>query len=266
MTFVEHLSRYAPAEWVSAIETLAPGIHPIDRDATRIWFAFYPHGPEPATASTSHTFLYGHHHWPQIKRAILAATRESSWPGALTDVIARIADHATRTTQVDRDQLLGVGAAALWTLRSVGLDVFTAASAAVQVPRWSHVQSIRQVRRARRHRAFRLGGMLGRRRYHVRYSELQKGDVCEVAPGATIASGLPSAVQRCLGTCTGACVIGIVAGADRVSPMTAEELSVLSGAGQAVPTSSEGAPLVRLACHARPTGDITIVARPSPIS
>ena len=70
-----------------------------DRDATRIWFAFYPQGPAPAAAASSHNFLYGHHHWPQVKRAILLESKESPWPAALADVITRIADHATNIAE-----------------------------------------------------------------------------------------------------------------------------------------------------------------------
>ena len=29
-------------DWTRAVDTLSAGIHEIDRDATRIWFAFYP--------------------------------------------------------------------------------------------------------------------------------------------------------------------------------------------------------------------------------
>ena len=37
-----HLCQYTPSQWLDAVELLSVNIHEIDRDATRIWFAFYP--------------------------------------------------------------------------------------------------------------------------------------------------------------------------------------------------------------------------------
>ena len=51
-------------------------------------------------------------------------------------------------------------------------------------------------------------------------------------------------------------------GAERLSPMAAEEQALLASSQQAVPQSSAGHPLVRLACHAMPTGDVTLVLKP----
>src|SRR6059058_905528 len=89
-----HLCQYDSAAWRSAVELLAPGIHEIDRDATRIWFAFYPldlfvaleaAAPEEQLPrklglmgnwrlseqiDSSHRFLYSHRYWPQVKSAI----------------------------------------------------------------------------------------------------------------------------------------------------------------------------------------------------
>jgi len=36
------LCRYDAQAWRAAVDTLSAEIHPIDRNATRIWFAFYP--------------------------------------------------------------------------------------------------------------------------------------------------------------------------------------------------------------------------------
>ena len=36
------LCRFDAADWRRAVDTLAAEIHEIDRNATRIWFAFYP--------------------------------------------------------------------------------------------------------------------------------------------------------------------------------------------------------------------------------
>lgn len=257
MTFVDHLSRYAPQEWVSAIAALTPQIHPIDQHAARVWFAIAPKLPLAGQVESSHTFLYGHRHWPQVKRAILAASKEASWPGSLTDLIVDVSDHATRTTQVDRDQLLGITAAALYTLRHVGLDAFAATTGRVQLPRWSHVRSIRQVRRARQPRRP-LSALLGKRRFRVTYSEAAKGASVRVADGHTVASGLPKELTRCGATCSGACVVGVLAGADHLSNVSAHEAALLKKVGCAQTMSPGGDALIRLACYAKPSGDVTL--------
>jgi hypothetical protein len=38
----QHLCRFKTSEWRDMVEKLAPAIHTVDRDATRIWFAFFP--------------------------------------------------------------------------------------------------------------------------------------------------------------------------------------------------------------------------------
>lgn len=258
MTFVDYVSRFSPRDWASAIETLTPEIHPIDVNATRVWFALVAGTPLAGRIETSHTFLYGHRHWPQVKRAILAAAKDESWPAMLPELCARIADHATRTTQVDRDQLLGITAAALRTLREVGLEAFTASTGAVQLPAWSHVRSIRQVRRARQTRRP-LRALLGKRRFRMTYSEATKGASYRIADGSTIGSGLPPELRRCGDACSGACVIGVLAGAQHLSVMDVKETLLLKSAGGVQVASSDGHPLIRLACHARPAGDVTFV-------
>src|SRR5918912_4051138 len=82
--------------WAETINELLPAIHEVDRNATQIWFAFFPLALERALATaadpaelarklllqgryqlkdqldTSHTFLYGHRYWPEVKRATTA--------------------------------------------------------------------------------------------------------------------------------------------------------------------------------------------------
>ena len=116
----EHLCRYDAAEWVRTVDGLAVNIADVDREATRIWFAFFPLNLQlalnaaedtPSTErklglmgrwglldkiDTSHRFLYAHRHWPAIKAAIAAAEQMPSDLGAL---ITQVADAAGRTTR-----------------------------------------------------------------------------------------------------------------------------------------------------------------------
>lgn len=282
VTFEAHLSGFSPADWTAAVETLAPEIHPIDRDATRVWCAFFPLPLHLALASadsdqlpalertlglmgnwrladqidSSHTFLYGHRYWPQIKRAVLAVAAESSFPAGLPEIITRVADHASRTSSVDRDQLLGIAIVGLMTLRQCGTENFESGNGIVQLPMNVHAKSIRQVRRRRRSQKSRglLGFLRGReKRFRMTFDESTRGASFDVIAGQDIASGAP------LGTSW----IGVLAGADRLSPIDpATEGQQLTVFGYSQANAANGAPLIRLASGARPTGDVTFVIPP----
>src|SRR5947209_20529330 len=88
--------------WRDALAELSPSIHEVDRTATRIWFYFFPvallrafeQSEDPAKLAqellmqgkwflkdqvdSSHTFLYGHRFWPEVKRAVARAAEERS--------------------------------------------------------------------------------------------------------------------------------------------------------------------------------------------
>lgn len=308
MTFVDHLSTFGPADWPGAVETLAPQIHPVDLDATRIWFAFYPLEvhlavatvEDPAAAArklglmgtwrladqvdTSHRFLYGHRYWPQVKRAILATAAEASWPDRLPPLVERVADHASRTCAVDRDQLIGIVLAGLMTLRCAGLDAFTASDGRVHLTPDAHARSIRQIRRARSlQRSQGLFGFLrgGRKTHRMTFDENAPEATFDVIAGQDIATGAQSDKRdyrsrdsrcipnegpipvECRAASCGTCWVGVIAGADRLSPIDpSDEGKRLGVFGYTQPASSQGAPLIRLACQARPSGDVTFVIPP----
>src|SRR5438067_12156916 len=99
-SFETFLNQQNEEAWASALATLLRSIHEVDRNATQIWFAFYPLSLfcalEEASdrdqivqqlllqgdyelkdqIDTSHRFLYGHRFWPQVKRALAAHADE----------------------------------------------------------------------------------------------------------------------------------------------------------------------------------------------
>src|SRR5215813_12062499 len=125
LRLADHLRTFDAETWRRAFETLSAEIHPIDQNATRIWFAFFPLDLHLAIeeagddaqrkfglmgnwrlaeqVDSSHRFLYGHRYWPQVKAAIQSFDGPF---GSLPALITAVADSATRTARVDRDQLL----------------------------------------------------------------------------------------------------------------------------------------------------------------
>jgi ferredoxin len=310
VTFEAHLSRFSPADWAAAVETLAPEIHPVDRDATRVWLAFFPlqlHNALSAETAearpalerklglmgkwrledqidSSHTFLHGHRYWPQTKRAILTIAAESSFPASLAEIITRSSDRVSRTCSVDRDQLIGIVTAGLMTLRQTGIEAFTSSAGSVQMPMPVQAKSIRQIRRRRAsQRSQGLFGFLrgGKKRFRMTFDENVPGSTFDLIAGQDIASAAQSDKRdyrsrdsrcipgegpipvECRAASCGTCWIGVLAGAGRLSTIDpADEGKRLNVFGYAQPTNDEGAPIVRLACQARPEGDATFVIPP----
>ena len=201
MSLAAHLSRFTTSDWSHAVDTLVPAIHEIDRNATRIWFAFFPldlHlaleearaeggvGAERELAQKlglmgqwrladqidrSHRFLFAHRYWPQVKSAISATTE---WPEALPAIITAVATASTRTARVDRGLLLGMSAVGLMTLRQVGHEAFDAAPGRIHLADRVRARSPHQVmrRRARDDRQGLLGALRGiGKRWTVTFDE-----------------------------------------------------------------------------------------------
>ena len=198
--FQAFMAQYDDAAWLRALDRLTRGIHPVDRAATRIWFAVYPlalqramdGAEDPARLRSllvlqgqwrlaeqidhSHWFLYGHRYWPQARRAALAYASRSAAPGSLDlaaqvhEVAALIADEA----RVDAAWVLGIAAVALRTLQHVGYAALEAAAGETHGPAsWAGLSPDQVLaRRAKDDRR----GLLdffkgGRRTWTIRYDE-----------------------------------------------------------------------------------------------
>lgn len=120
-------------DWPRALSRLSDGIHPVDRNATRIWFSLYPllmHELSAATADrtafelfyqlrghyrlrdavhTSHRFLYGHRFWPSAREAALGVTPQESLEKTIL--------MAARAMKAAEAVAIGIAAIALMTLR-----------------------------------------------------------------------------------------------------------------------------------------------------
>src|SRR5919202_7151048 len=136
--FETFLQSQDESDWAETIEGLLPEIHEVDRAATRIWFAFYPlrllraieqaEDPEEFARKlllqgnyllkdqidSSHTFLYGHRFWPEVKRAAedYATQFESKSELKLIDAIRDAARLASTAAKMDESLLKGITAVA----------------------------------------------------------------------------------------------------------------------------------------------------------
>jgi ferredoxin len=176
--FEKFLRRHDETAWARALESLLPSVHEVDRNATSIWFAFFPlalarafaQSDEPEKLAgrllmqgsyrlsdqidSSHAFLYGHRYWPEVKRAVgarAAQFREETAEGAaaLAGQIRATAREAAAQKKVEESLLLGIAAVALMTLQQVGLEAFAATAGEVKLDGRRAQQSPEKILRER---------------------------------------------------------------------------------------------------------------------
>src|SRR5262245_39230521 len=147
--FEDFLKQHDEESWSAALTTLLRSIHEVDRNATQIWFSFYPlslfealeQSDDPDTLEqrllmqgkfdlkdqidSSHTFLYGHRYWPEVKSAVQKHARafSSGDDRSLADQIMAVAGQM----KAEQSVLIGITAVAFMTIRQAGLATFEAA-------------------------------------------------------------------------------------------------------------------------------------------
>jgi ferredoxin len=280
-------------------------MHEVDRDATRIWFHFFPlalsdalaQSADPAQLAreleldgryrladqidTSHWFLYGHRYWPAVKSAIVARAESGAAPSSveLTTTIREIARDAAAAARVAEALVLGITAVGLNTLQQVGLADFRRDGGAVVVPSGLLKQSPERIAAARkRDDSQGLFGFLRglKTQYSVRFDERRRdarftvinqqhlttaaaNDTRDYTEGDRLRRDGPIPV-RCRSAACGTCWVGVLGGADKLSPVERLESTRIKEFGYI--DSAEPNPVIRLACQSVASGNVTIVIPP----
>jgi ferredoxin len=227
----------------------------------------------------SHAFLYGHRYWPQARRAVLEAAGSAVSPGSLdlaaqVQAIARRVASAAGTTP---DLLVGITAVALRTLQQVGPDRLAASAdpPALAAPVASLAAGAIVARRTRPGSRGILGGLFGARALSVTFNERIEGARFSILASQHVATAAAfdtrdyrSADARChegpipveCRSCScGSCWVGILAGAESLTPVDGRERAKLAECGVAI---DESHPVIRLACTAQASASLTIVIPP----
>src|SRR5947209_12999898 len=173
--FEHFLQQHDEAAWAQAVNELLPATHEVDRNATQIWFAFFPvallraleAADEPLQLAqklllqgkyylkdqidTSHKFLYGHRFWPEVKQAVSAhADSFKSTDGAtLVEQVRVVARTVAGARKTDESLLVGITAVACMTVAQVGLAAFKRPPSSVSLDRRELRRSPEDVLRAR---------------------------------------------------------------------------------------------------------------------
>jgi ferredoxin len=302
-TLYAHLRRFEPADWRRALDQLVAEMHKIDRNATRIWFAFFQLELHLVLERTedeanvvrrlglmgrwrladqvdaSQSFLFAHRFWPQVKSAIAGIDQPAAQLAAL---ITQVADASARTARVDRERLLGMAAVGLMTLRQAGPAAFAAAPGTVHLAADVRARSPHQImtRRAKDDWQGLFGFMRGlKKHWTITFDENVPGSTFTAIHGQEIASAAQTDKRdyrardarcipgegpipvECRSASCGTCWVGIIAGAEKLSPVAEREEGRplrLFGYGD----GRDGQPLIRLACQAKAFGAVTLVIPP----
>jgi ferredoxin len=174
-SFEKFLSQHDEEAWSATLATLLRSIHEVDRNATQIWFAFYPLSLFRALdqsedreklvqqlllqgdyelkdqIDSSHKFLYGHRFWPQVKKALEQHADSFDQPSrvSLSDQILAIGRSAAQAAKQDESLLIGIAAVAFMTVQQAGLAIFKSAPGAISIDHRHSKKSADQILRDR---------------------------------------------------------------------------------------------------------------------
>ena len=300
MSFETFLKQQDEEAWSATLTTLLRSIHEVDRNATQIWFAFYPlslsqaleQSDDPETLAqrlllqgkyylkdqidSSHTFLYGHRYWPEVKAAVLKHSAISD-NRPLSDQIQSVAQQAAK---VDVSLLIGITAVAFMTIRQAGLAAFEAAPGQVLIDKKHARKSPGDVLRERAvddSQGFFSFLKTVDKKWTVTYDEnddrakYRLNHVQDLAWGAAddrtrnwrevdprrVEGPIP---VECRSASCGTCWVGVLGGAEKLSDVAAREGKKIKEFGYV--DTSEAKPLIRLACQAQALGAVSIVIPP----
>ena len=304
--FETFLNQHDEESWSATLTTLLRSIHEVDRNATQIWFSFYPlslfqaleQSDDPETLAqrlllqgkyylkdqidSSHTFLYGHRYWPEVKSAVQKYARElsASFNRSLADQILAVAQRVAEQAKVDQSLVIGITAVAFMTIRQVGLVAFEAAPGQTHIDKKHARKSPAEVLRQRAvddSQGFFSFLKTVDKKWTVTYDEnddrakYRLNHIQDLAWGAAddrsrnwreldprrIEGPIP---VECRSASCGTCWVGVLGGAEKLSDVAAREGKKIKEFGYI--DTVEARPLIRLACQAQAHGAVSIVIPP----
>ena len=304
--FEDFLKQHDEESWSAALTALLRSIHEVDRNATQIWFSFYPlslfqaleQSDDPETLTqrlllqgkfylkdqidSSHTFLYGHRYWPDVKSAVQKYPREfsASFNRSLADQITAVAKQVASQAKIDDALVIGITAVAFMTIRQAGLAAFEAAPGQMLIDKKYARKSPADVLRERA--VDDSQGLLSflktvDKKWTVTYDENDERAKYRLNQMQDLAWGAaddrsrnwreldPRRVEgpipvECRSASCGTCWVGVLGGAEKLSDVAAREGKKIKEFGYI--DTAEAKPLIRLACQAQAHGAVSIVIPP----
>ena len=300
--FEDFLKQHDEESWSATLTTLLRSIHEVDRNATQIWFSFYPLSLFQALErsddretleqrllmqgkfdlkdqiDSSHTFLYGHRYWPEVKSAVQKHARAFSAGDSqsLADQILAVAGEV----KADVALVIGITAVAFMTIRQAGLPAFEAAPGQMLIDKKHARKSPGDVLRERAvddSQGFFSFLKTIDKKWTVTYDEnddrakYRLNHLQDLAWGAADDRSRnwreldPRRVEgpipvECRSASCGTCWVGVLGGAEKLTDVAAREGKKIKEFGYI--ETAEAKPLIRLACQAQAQGAVSIVIPP----
>ncbi len=231
---------------------------------------------------TSHRFLFGHRYWPEIVAAVRRYSTQPVVPGSLdlAAQIQEIARGAAAELGTDPSWIVGITAVAVRTLQQAGLGETPTDGSRAKGPHPGGRDAANPDRMLARRLGGRGQGLLGflrrRRVWTVSFDERDPVATFPLIDGQhiTTAAALDTRNHRardprctegpipvqCRSCSCGTCWVGILDGAETLSPVDAQERATIAALGYI--DSDESHPIIRLACMAEARGPLSIVVPP----
>lgn len=304
--FETYLDQHDEEAWAGTLTTLLRSIHEVDKNATQIWFSFYPlslfrafraaEDPEKLAAQllmrgvyhlkdqidSSHTFLYGHRYWPEVKKAVeaLATSFNAADANQLSDQILKVARQVAQGNGFDQSLAVGITAVAFMTVQQAGLTAFKNAKGEMLLDRKHAKKSAEQVLRERAvDDSQGLFGFLKTvdKKWTINHDENDDAAKYKLNNAQDLAWGAEADRSRnwieldprrvegpipveCRSASCGTCWVGVLGGADKLSDVAVREGKKIKEFGYI--DTTEPKPLIRLACQAQALGAVSIVIPP----
>jgi ferredoxin len=215
--FENFLDKFNENDWLKTLESLTPEIHAVDRNATQIWFRFFPlslhkylqSAEDKAVAiqkfvlqgdfelkdqiDLSHGFLYGHRFWKDVRDEITKHAENFNNENIdLADEIKQIAKTVAAKVKANENLLVGITAVGLMTLTQVGLGNFKNAKGEINKPQGLMTKSPEQIVSKRAEDDSQ--GILGflktiDKQWTIRYNESKSNGKFRIMNDEEIASG-----------------------------------------------------------------------------
>ena len=228
----------------------------------------------------SHSFLYGHRYWKTVKAAIEAESQVFANENTdLADEIRQIATMAAEKLEADDSLLIPITAAGFMTVAQVGIDRFNATPGEIDKPTGLMAKSPDAVVASRQ--TDDSQGIFGflktvNKKYSVIHDE-QGNQRFPIVNDQEIASASANDRSKnwqekdprcwegpvpveCTSASCGTCWVGVLAGAEKLSEVARRERRAVKVFGYDQTESPR--PLIRLACQAKASGNVTIVIPP----
>jgi ferredoxin len=303
--FEQFLNKHDEEDWNTSITELLPFIHGVDRNATQIWFKFYPlklfrvlQEAEDAQkliqkflmqgkykladqVDESHTFLYGHRFWTQVKKEVESHAENFQPTGheKLSDEIRKVANKTATQIKTDESLLVGITAVAFMTLVQTGLATMKAASGKMLIDAKRAKLSPERILAMRAKDDSQ--GMLGflktvNKEWSVTYNENKNASFKtmneeEIASAAARDNSQDWKTQdsrciegpipvECRSAACGTCWVGVLGGAEKLGDVKRLEGRRIKEFGYIETDNPK--PFIRLACQAEAYGAVSVVIPP----